>query len=240
MRKAKERKLLSRLLKKVYCVNSLVATLLHAIGIIALVVLAIVFLEDLDWWLEEFVLETLAALYTYCSMGLLPYWLGGKINQAVEGKKRKTMWHNQQLPGKGRTPYRGCFCFADKVYESKKQLNYYALDHRRTAYLDVYHRNVWVFREERRRKKKQYREWFFLKHAEDWYCLCYKAADKSMVPIENLEEIPEDIRSKCSFFEEGTVALAKADFLYCTKGDPGFRVKHKNLQPRESGFGFLL
>lgn len=86
MRKAKERKLLSRLLKKVYCANSLVATLLRAIGIIASVVLAIVFLKDLDWWLEESVFETLAVLYIFCGMGLLPYWLGGKISQRVENQ----------------------------------------------------------------------------------------------------------------------------------------------------------
>lgn len=79
-----------------HCANSLAATLLHAIGTIALVVLAIVFLEDLDWWLHESVLETLAVLYIFCGMGLLPYWLGGKINQAVEGKKRKTMLNKEK------------------------------------------------------------------------------------------------------------------------------------------------
>lgn len=229
MRKEKEGKLLSRILKKVYCANSLVATLLHAIGIIASVVLAIVFLKDLDWWLNEPVLETLAALYIFCGMGLLPYWLGGKINQAVVGKKCKTMSHNQQLSGEGKTPYRGCFYFAGKVYESKKQLNYFALEHRRTEYLDVYHRNVWVIREGRRRKKKQYKEWFFLKHAEDWHCLCYKAADKSMASIENLQEIPEAVRSKCYFLDAGATELAKADFLHCTEGELSFRVKARRF-----------
>lgn len=229
MRKAQERKLLSRLLKKVYCANSLVATLLHAIGIIASAVLAIVFLKDLDWWLNKPVLETLAVLYIFCGMGLLPYWLGSKINQTIEGKKHKTMSHNQQLSGEGRTPYRGCFCFAGKVYESKKQLHYFALDHRRTEYLDVYHRNVWVIREGKRRKKKQYKEWFFLKYAEDWHCLCYMAVDKSMAPIENLQEIPEAVRSKCSFLDAGATELAKADFVHCTEGEPSFRVKARSF-----------
>lgn len=225
MRNAKERKLLSRILKKVYCANSQAATLLRAIGIIASVVLAIVFLKNLDWWLDESVLETLAVLYIFCGMGLLPYWLGGKINQTVEGKKRKTMSLNQQLPGKGKTPYRGCFCFAGKVYESKKQLHYFALEHRRAEYLDVYHRNVWVIREGRRRKKKQYKEWFFLQSDEGWHCLCCKAADKSMSPIEDLQEVPASVRSKCDFLDAGATELAKADFLRCSEGDPGFLVK---------------
>lgn len=212
-----------------YCANSQAATLLRAIGIIASVVLAIVFLKNLDWWLDESVLETLAVLYIFCGMGLLPYWLGGKINQTVEGKKRKTMSLNQLLPGKGKTPYRGCFCFAGKVYESKKQLNYFALDHRRAEYLDIYHRNVWVIREGRHRRKKQYKEWFFLQSDEGWHCLCYKAADKSMAPIENLQEIPEAITSKCTFFDEGIMELAKTDFLRCTEGDPDFRVKARKL-----------
>lgn len=49
MRKAKERKLLSRILKKVHCANSLVATLLRVAGIIISVVLTIVFLIDFAW-----------------------------------------------------------------------------------------------------------------------------------------------------------------------------------------------
>ena len=229
MRKAKERKLLSRLLRKVYCANSLVATLLRAIGIIAWVVLAIVFLIDLDWWLDESVLESLAVLYIFCGMGLLPYWLGSKINQAVEGKKRKTMSHNRQLPGEGRQPYRGCFRFAGKVYESTKQLNYFALDHRRTEYLDCYVRNVWIVREGKRRKKKQYKEWIFLQSDEGWHSLCYKAADKSMAPTENLQEIPAAIRSKFYFLDAGATELANADFLRCTEGNPSFRVKVRRI-----------
>lgn len=229
MRKAKERKLLSRLLKKVYCANSLVATLLRAIGIIASAVLAIVFLKDLDWWLDESVFETLAVLYIFCGMGLLPYWLGGKINQAVEEKKRKTILHNKKLPGEGALPYRGCFRFAGKVYESTKQLIYFALDHRRTNYLDCYGRNVWIIRNGKRRKKKQYKEWIFLQSDEGWHSLCYKAADKSMAPIENLQEIPEAITSKCTFFDEGIMELAKTDFLHCTEGDPDFRVKARKF-----------
>lgn len=173
MRKAKDKKRLSGILKKVYCTNSLAGTLLRAIGIIASVVLAIVFLRDLNWWLHESVLETLAVLYIFCGMGLLPYWLGGKINQAVEEKKRKVMSHNQQLPGEGKKPYRGCFRFAGKVYESRKQLNYFALNHRRTEYLDCYGRNVWIIREGKRRKKTQYKEWMFLQSDEGWHSLCY-------------------------------------------------------------------
>ena len=223
MRKAKERKIISRLLKKVYCANSLVATLLRVIGIIATAVLANVFLKDLEWWLDESVLETLAALYTYCAMGLLPYWLGGKVNQAVEEKKRKTMLHNQQLPGEGRTPYRGCFRFAGKVYESKKQLCYFALDHRRTEYLDCYGRNVWIIREGKRRKITQYKEWIFLQSDEGWHSLCYKGTGKSMPPIENLSEI------ECSFFGKGIGALTKADFQYYTEGEPDFRIKARKF-----------
>lgn len=223
MRKAKERKMLSRILKKVYCANSLVATLLHAIGIIASVVLAIVFLKDLDWRLNESVLETLAVLYIYCGMGLLPYWLGGKINQAVEGKKRKTMSHNRQLPGEGKQTYRGCFRFAGKVYESTKQLTYFALDHQRTEYLDCYGRNVWIIREGKRRKKTQYKEWIFLQSGEGWHSLCYKAAGKSMSPLENQPEI------KCSFFGNGIGALTKADFQYYTEGEPDFWVKVRKI-----------
>lgn len=215
-------------MKKVHCANSLVATLLRVAGIIISVVLTIVFLIDFAWWLHESVSETLAVLYIFCGMGLLPYWLGGKINQAVEGKKRKTMLYNQQLPG-GRTPYQGCFCFADKVYESKKQLNYFSLDHRRVEYLDVYHRNVWVIQEGKRRKKKQYKEWFFLKSFEGWHCLCYKAADKSMAPIDNLQEIPETVRSKCTFCDEGIMELANADFLHYTEGDLSFSVKARRF-----------
>jgi len=223
MRNAKERKLLSRILKKVYCANSPMATLLHAIGIIASVVLAIVFLKDLEWRLNEPVLETLAVLYIFCGMGLLPYWLGGKINQTVEGKKRKTMSLNQQLPGKGKIPYRGCFCFAGKVYESKKQLHYFALDHRRTEFLDCYGRNVWIIRDGKRRKKKQYKEWIFLQSDEGWHSLCYKATDKSMSSIENLPEI------KCSFFGKGVGDLTKADFQYYTEGEPDFWVKVRRI-----------
>lgn len=219
MRKAKERKLLSRMLKKVYCANSLMATLLRAIGIIASVVLAIVFLKDLNWWLNESVLEALAVLYIFCGMGLFPYWLGGKINHVVEEQKRKTILHNQQLPGEGKTPYRGCFRFAGKVYESRKQLNYFALDHRRTEYLDCYGRKIWIIREGKRRKKTQYKEWMFLQSDEGWHSLCYKAADKSISSIENLLEI------KCSFFGKGIGALTKADFQYYTEGEPSFRVK---------------
>lgn len=219
MQKVKERNLLSRILKKVHCANSLVATLLRAIGIIAWVVLAIVFLMDLDWWLHESILETLAVLYIFCGMGLLPYWLGGKINQAVEGKKRKVMTRNQQLPGEGKTPYRGCFRFAGKVYESRKQLNYFALNHRRTEYLDCYGRNVWIIREGKRRKKTQYKEWMFLQSDEGWHSLCYKAAGKSISPIENLLEM------KCSFFGKGIGSLTKADFQYYTEGEPSFRIK---------------
>lgn len=226
MRKAKERKLLSRFLKKVYCANSLVATLLRAIGIIASVVLVIVFLKDLAWWLNESVLETLAVLYLFCGAGLLPYWLGGKINQAVVGRKRKTMSYNQQLPGEGMIPYRGCFRFAGKVYESTKQSSYFALDHRRTEYLDCYGRNVWVIRDGRPGKKKHYKEWLFLKYNEALHCLCYKAADKSMTPIENLQEIPEAVRSKCYFLG---AELAKADFRHCTEGEPSFSVKARSF-----------
>lgn len=223
MRKAKERKLLSRILKKVYCANSLVATLLRAIGIIASVVLVIVFLKDLAWRLNESVLETLAVLYIFFGMGLLPYWLGGKINQAVEEKKRKTILHNKQLPGEGALPYRGCFRFAGKVYESTKQLNYFALDHRRTEYLDCYGRNVWIIREGKRRKKTQYKEWMFLQSDEGWHSLCYKAAGKIISPIENLLEI------KCSFFGKGVGSLTKADFQYYTEGEPDFWVKVRRI-----------
>lgn len=223
MRKAKERKPLSRILKKVYCANSLVATLLHAIGIIASVVLAIVFLKDLTWWLDESVLETLAVLYIFCGMGLLPYWLGGKINHVVEEKKRITILNNKQLPGEGKQPYRGCFRFAGKVYESTKQLNYFALDHRRTEYLDCYGRNVWIIRDGKRRKKTQYKEWIFLQNDEGWHSLCYKATDKSMSSIENLPEI------ECSFFGKGVGDLTKADFQYYTEGEPDFWVKVRRI-----------
>ena len=223
MRKAKERELLSRLLKKVYCVNCPMATLLRAIGIVTSVVLAIMFLKDLDWRLNVPVLETLAVLYIFCGMGLLPYWLGGKISQRVENKKRKTMLHNQQLSGEGRTPYRGCFRFAGKVYESKKQLCYFALDHRRTEFLDCYGRNVWIIRDGKRRKKKQYKEWIFLQSDEGWHSLCYKATDKSMSSIENLPEI------KCSFFGKGVGDLTKADFQYYTEGEPDFWVKVRRI-----------
>lgn len=223
MRKAKERELLSRLLIKVYCANSLVATLLHAIGIIASVVLAIVFLKDLEWRLNESVLETLAVLYIFCGMGLLPYWLGDKINHAVEEKKRKTMLHNQQLPSEGKQPYRGCFHFAGKVYESTKQLLYFALDHRRTEYLDCYGRNVWIIRDGKRRKKTQYKEWIFLQSDEGWHSLCYKATDKSMSSIENLPEI------ECSFFGKGVGDLTKADFQYYTEGEPDYWVKVRRI-----------
>ena len=57
MRKAKERNLLFRMLKDVYCANSLVATLLRAIGIIASGVLAIVFLKDFEWWIHSLLLR---------------------------------------------------------------------------------------------------------------------------------------------------------------------------------------
>lgn len=223
MRKVKDRKLLSRLLKKVYCANSLVATLLRAIGIIASVVLTIVFLKDLTWWLDESVLETLAVLYIFCGMGLLPYWLGGKINHVVEEKKRKTILHNKQLPGEGKQPYRGCFRFAGKVYESTKQLTYFALDHRRTEYLDCYGRNVWIIRDGKRRKKTQCKEWIFLQSDEGWHSLCYKATDKSMSSIENLPEI------ECSFFGKGVGDLTKADFQYYTEGEPDFWVKVRRI-----------
>ena len=219
----KERKLLSKLLRKIYCANSQAATLLRAIGIIASVVLAIVFLIDLDWWLDESVWETLAVLYIFSGMGLLPYWLGGKINHAVEEKKRKTMLHNQQLPSEGKQPYRGCFRFAGKVYESTKQLNYFALDHRRTEYLDCYGRNVWIIRDGKCRSKKHYKEWIFLQSAEGWHSLCYKATGKIMPPIENLPEI------ECSFFGKGIEVLMKADFQYCTEGEPDFRVKSRKF-----------
>lgn len=223
MRNAKERKLLSRILKKVYCANSQAATLLRAIGIIASVVLAIVFLKNLDWWLDESVLETLAVLYIFCGMGLLPYWLGGKVNQAFEEKKRKTILRNQQLPGEGKQPYRGCFRFAGKVYESTKQLCYFALDHRRTEFLDCYGRNVWIIRDGKRRKKKQYKEWIFLQSDEGWHSLCYKATDKSMSSIKNLPEI------ECSFFGKGVGDLTKADFQYYTEGEPDFWVKVRRI-----------
>ena len=223
MRKAKERELLSRLLKKVYCVNCPMATLLHAIGIIASVVLAIVFLKNLDWWLDESVLETLAVLYIFCGMGLLPYWLGGKVNHVVEEKKRKTILNNKQLPGERKMPYRGCFRFAGKIYESKKQLCYFALDHRRTEFLDCYGRNVWIIRNGKRRKKKQYKEWIFLQSDEGWHSLCYKATGKSMTPIENLPEI------ECSFFGKGVGDLTKADFQYYTEGEPNFWVKVRRI-----------
>lgn len=223
MRKVRDRKQLSILLKKVYCVNCPMATLLHAIGIIASVVLTIVFLKDLEWRLNEPVLETLAVLYIFCGMGLLPYWLGGKINHVVEEKKRKTILHNKQLPGEGKQPYRGCFCFAGKVYESMKQLTYFALDHRRTEYLDCYGRNVWIIRNGKRRKKKQYKEWIFLESDEGWHSLCYKATGKSMTPIENLPEI------ECSFFGKGIGALTKADFQYYTEGEPDFWAKVRRI-----------
>lgn len=223
MRKAKERELLSRLLKKVYCVNCPMATLLHAIGIIASVVLAIVFLKDLEWRLNEPVLETLAVLYILCGMGLLPYWLGGKLNYVVEEKKRITILNNKQLPGEGKMPYRGCFRFAGKVYESTKQLLYFALDHRRTEYLDCYGRNVWIIRDGKRRKKTQYKEWIFLQSDEGWHSLCYKATDKSMSSIENLPEI------ECSFFGKGVGDLTKADFQYYTEGEPDFWVKVRRI-----------
>lgn len=168
-------------------------------------------------------METLAVLYIFCGMGLLPYWLGGKINQAVEGKKRKTMSHNQQLPGEGALPYRGCFRFAGKVYESTKQLTFFALDHRRTEYLDCYGRNVWIIWEGKRRKKTQYKEWIFLQSDEGWHSLCYKAAGKSISPIENLPEI------KCSFFGKGIGSLTKADFQYYTEGEPDFWVKVRRI-----------
>lgn len=223
MRNEKERKLLSRLLRKIYCANSLVATLLHAVGIIASVVLAIVFLKDLNWWLDEPVLETLAALYIFSGMGLLPYWLGGKINHVVEEKKRITILNNKQLPGEGKQPYRGCFRFAGKVYESTKQLTYFALDHRRTEYLDCYGRNVWIIRNGKRRKKKHYKEWIYLQSDEGWHSLCYKAAGKSMPSIENLPEI------ECSFFGKGIGTLTKADFQYYTEGEPDFWVKVRRI-----------
>lgn len=229
MRKAKDRKLVSKILQKVHCANSLVATLLRAASIIISVMLTIVFLIDLAWWFHESVLETSAVLYMFCGMGLLPYWLGGKINQAVEEKKRKVMSHNQQLPGEGKKPYRGCFRFAGKVYESRKQLNYFALNHRRKEYFDCYHRNVWVIHEGKRRKKKQYKEWFLLQSDEGWHCLCYKAADKSMPPIENLQDIPEAVRSKCTFLDEGTTELAKTEFLHYTEGEPNFSVKARRF-----------
>lgn len=223
MRNEKERKLLSRLLRKIYCANSLVATLLYAVGIIASVVLAIVFLKDLNWWLDEPVLETLAALYIFSGMGLLPYWLGGKINHVVEEKKRITILNNKQLPGEGKQPYRGCFRFAGKVYESTKQLTYFALDHRRTEYLDCYGRNVWIIRNGKRRKKKHYKEWIYLQSDEGWHSLCYKAAGKSMPSIENLPEI------ECSFFGKGFGTLTKADFQYYTEGEPDFWVKVRRI-----------
>ena len=102
MRKVKDRKLLSGLLKKVYCANSLVATLLRAIGIIASVVLAIVFLKDLAWWLDESVLETLAVLYIFCGMGLLPYWLGASSTRQLRERNAKLCCTTSIFPARGR------------------------------------------------------------------------------------------------------------------------------------------